>query len=175
MDEEWEFLRRPTTTPQQEDRKETIHIKVTFGGTEKEYTVLEDATLEDIYIDYERRFDMPLVLEQNGRAVSRYAKANILKTENGKCFLKVVLPKNYVPKKTNIIKYIVQYGRYEKIEVEREGEVTVKDLLDKVKLSLSSLPGIQSAYFEFDGDVLEDSQLLDDVLQNNDLIDLHRR
>ncbi|EHY65339.1 hypothetical protein NERG_01785 [Nematocida ausubeli] len=173
MDDEWEFLRKPADTQDIKKKPKTLDVNVIFGGTEKIYSLMENETFETIYASYENRFNMSLVLEHNGMPLSRYAKASVLSAQESMPVLKVVLPKE-AAKPKEVIKYYVQYGRYEKIEIERKEEETVKDLLINTKALLSSLPNIETAHFEFDGDVLEDSQLLDDVLQADDLIDLVR-
>ncbi|KAI5188817.1 hypothetical protein NEMIN01_0185 [Nematocida minor] len=171
-DSDWEFLRRPSKI-EEPPKKETVPVKVVFGGTEKDYDLLANETFEEIYKEYESRFKMALVLEHNAAPLSRYAKAKILQGKDKRHILKIALPKE-PPKKKEKVVYKIRYEKYESIEIERSTEKTVGDLLKTVIAKLPALPNIKKAFFEFDGDVLENSQILDEILLSGDLIDLLR-
>ncbi|KAH9386377.1 uncharacterized protein NEMAJ01_1273 [Nematocida major] len=173
MDDDWEFLRRPSTAAPPR-KQETVSFRVVFGGTEKECELLSSDTFESVYEHYEGRFGISIVLECNGVSLSRYAKAKVLLKGCGAPVLKVVVPED-APARVEHVVYKIRYSQYECIQVEKKNMQTAGDLLRAAQKSLSTLPRIEAAYLEFDGAVLEETQELDSVLENGDLIDLLRK
>lgn len=170
-DGEWEFLRTPPKTkiPKPDEK---VHFKVVFGGSTTEYELAVDDTFESIYADYENKFKIALGLEYNSVSLSKYAKARVLQGKPSPQTLRIVrIEEPLISEKTT---YRIRHSSYECIEIERENEITVEDLLNTIKKKLPPPSASCEEYLDFEGDILEPAQKLDEVLQSGDLLDLIR-
>ncbi|KAI5171738.1 hypothetical protein NEFER03_1043 [Nematocida sp. LUAm3] len=187
--EEWEFLRRPVKAKSQEEEPQKkkhkqdeedppriIEVLTSIGGANRVFQLEETNTFESIYEEYESRFLKRVLLQKKGANISKYTKIkSMCEDKETSIAVQVVLQEEDSPRKQRKIEmYRIRYTPTEFIDIFRDKEVCVEDLLntsikaieEKEKRKLSP------SLFIFNGDILPMNEKIDSILLNEDLIDL---
>lgn len=186
--DEWEFMRRPARPEEKGSREpakvekkcrkemEPIKVTIVFGGTKKTFLLSPTDTFEDIYKDYETRFNTAFNLRCKEDTISRYIKAKAAVDLFGPAplVLEAALMPKSVPQPIKPTTYMLRYTPYDSVEVERTDEIKIGELLETAKRQIKDQYNItlQPSYIVFNGDILLPEDKIDSVLMDKDLLDI---